>query len=399
MNRIILIGNGFDLAHGLPTSYRNFMEAYLDELRRELLFSFTRIVSDKLCKFSLKTPISSTWYNFFYGKVDRLKISFEELVQMLAENPELFEIKFTPFMEKIKQSYKTRGWVDIESEFYSLLCSFTSLKYHPYDSPAALNGELAYLQCLLAIYLEVVQEQLVSEGILLPGIQELISEPIKDSDISVESRLKGFYGHFPERILGLNFNYTQTADMYLRKVRKGRTIHIHGELSEPWHMIFGYGDELDDEYPKLLKRNDNELLRNMKSIRYLETDNYRKMLDFIESASYQVYVMGHSCGNSDRTLLNRLFEHRNCASIKLFYYRSGNGEDNYLDIVQNICRNFTDMNLFRDRVVNRMFCRPLPQAPSKSPEELQEVQSRLWQAFAAKVNECKKKGSNLISPP
>ena len=34
-----------------------------------------------------------------------------------------------------------------------------------------------------------------------------------------------------------------------------------------------------------------------------------------------------------------------------------------------------------------------------SPEELQEVQSRLWQAFAAKVNECKKKGSNLISPP
>ena len=25
MNRIILIGNGFDLAHGLPTSYGNFL--------------------------------------------------------------------------------------------------------------------------------------------------------------------------------------------------------------------------------------------------------------------------------------------------------------------------------------------------------------------------------------
>ncbi|WP_221412373.1 AbiH family protein, partial [Dysgonomonas sp. 520] len=28
MNRIVLIGNGFDLAHGLPTSYRNFIENY-----------------------------------------------------------------------------------------------------------------------------------------------------------------------------------------------------------------------------------------------------------------------------------------------------------------------------------------------------------------------------------
>lgn len=26
MNRIILIGNGFDLAHGLPTSYADFID-------------------------------------------------------------------------------------------------------------------------------------------------------------------------------------------------------------------------------------------------------------------------------------------------------------------------------------------------------------------------------------
>jgi hypothetical protein len=26
MNRIILIGNGFDLAHGLKTSYKHFMD-------------------------------------------------------------------------------------------------------------------------------------------------------------------------------------------------------------------------------------------------------------------------------------------------------------------------------------------------------------------------------------
>lgn len=85
------------------------------------------------------------------------------------------------------------------------------------------------------------------------------------------------------------------------------------------------------------------------------------MLQFIESAPYQIYVLGHSCGISDRTLLNTLFEHKNCVSIKPYYYQKSDGTDNYLELVQNICRNFTDMKLMRDRVVNKTYCTPLPQ--------------------------------------
>ena len=83
------------------------------------------------------------------------------------------------------------------------------------------------------------------------------------------------------------------------------------------------------------------------------------MLSFVESAPYQVCIMGHSCGNSDRTLLNTLFEHKNCVSIKPFYHQQEEGLDNYLEIVQNICRNFTDMQLMRDKVVNKTFCKTL----------------------------------------
>jgi hypothetical protein len=74
--------------------------------------------------------------------------------------------------------------------------------------------------------------------------------------------------------------------------------------------------------------------------------------------------MGHSCGNSDRTLLNTLFEHDNCVSIKPFYYQKEDGSDNYIEIVQNIYRNFTDMKLMRERVVNKTYCEPLPQSRS-----------------------------------
>lgn len=36
-----------------------------------------------------------------------------------------------------------------------------------------------------------------------------------------------------------------------------------------------------------------------------------------------------------------------------------NGTDNYIDIIQNISRDFNDMTLMRDRVVNKGYCRPL----------------------------------------
>ena len=116
---------------------------------------------------------------------------------------------------------------------------------------------------------------------------------------------------------------------------------------------------MDEKYKEIVKKNDNQYLGNIKSIKYLEAENYRKVLDFIEYAPYQILIMGHSCGNSDRTLLNTLFEHRNCVSIKPYYYIKEDGTDNYLELVQNISRNFTDMKLMRDRVVNKTYCKPL----------------------------------------
>ena len=174
----------------------------------------------------------------------------------------------------------------------------------------------------------------------------------------------------PCRVLLLNFNYTPIAIAYLliqiENLKygtdlKAEMIFIHGDITKPKTLIFGYGDELDDAYPSILRNENQEYLKYIKSIKYLETDNYRKLLEFIESDKYQIYIMGHSCGNSDRTLLNTLFEHKNCVSIKPYYYKKEDGSDNYMDIAQNICRNFTDMKLFRERVVCKTNCIPMPQ--------------------------------------
>ena len=58
-------------------------------------------------------------------------------------------------------------------------------------------------------------------------------------------------------------------------------------------------------------------------------------------------------------MLNTIFEHDNCKSVKPFFHKRPDGSDNYTDIVQNISRNFNDKKKFRDRVVNKMDCEPL----------------------------------------
>jgi 2-hydroxy-3-keto-5-methylthiopentenyl-1-phosphate phosphatase len=162
----------------------------------------------------------------------------------------------------------------------------------------------------------------------------------------------------------LNFNYTNTLLNYFDILGLNYTSinYLHGRLNSKLNPInFGYGDEMDKMYKEIEEKNDNEYLENIKSFRYLNTPNYKNLLDFIESEKFQVYIMGHSCGLSDRTLLNTIFEHNNCRSIKVFYHQKEDGSDNYTEIIQNISRHFNKKKLMREKIVNKTLCQPLPQ--------------------------------------
>lgn len=55
MNRVVLIGNGFDLAHGLPTRYEDFINWYWDKWGQKLRTSSKKVEQDIFCSFVLKT--------------------------------------------------------------------------------------------------------------------------------------------------------------------------------------------------------------------------------------------------------------------------------------------------------------------------------------------------------
>lgn len=208
-----------------------------------------------------------------------------------------------------------------------------------------------------------------SNRLLIENINSL--DPIKQiKKILRYGSASNYFDLVPNSTLLLNFNYTNTTNYYedprhferfsdtLTKVSLN---HIHGDLNNQKTnpMIFGFGDELDEDYMRIEKTNNNDFLENVKSINYLESDNLKKLLEFANSDDYQIYIMGHSCGVSDRTLLNTLFEHKNCATVKFFYHKKEDGTDNYSDIIRNISRNFNDKAIMRERVVNKKYCYPL----------------------------------------
>lgn len=378
MNRIILIGNGFDLAHGLPTSYKDFINWYWDGWIEKLKESYKSIEKDELCTFeTIKRPGHvSCWKSIFKElPYNFIRLNGYNAIEELNKYA-LFQFAPCSFLRNICQSINTKGWVDIENEYYKLLKSLlkVALRTEALSEEAkTLNSELEHLRLKLTEYLTQIQDKyLTKDQNINPEIKKLIYENISYDDIAVETKHKlqskindisQVNNQYPNRIRLINFNYTKTADI---NNDKGygldiKTIHIHGELSNPANIILGYGDELDDDFKNILNLNDNNMLKEIKSVRYLETDNYRKLLEFIESDLFQIYIMGHSCGNSDRTLLNTLFEHKNCVTIKPFYHKREDGTDDYMNIVQNIMRNFNDMKMMRDRVVNKTKCQALPQ--------------------------------------
>lgn len=414
MNRVIIVGNGFDLAHGLETKYEHFINWYWDRWGMLLRSCGGKRISDGLCSFVLKDEVGlAGWYlvpSFHYSIYPR-NISNREFLEAVKNDDKVCDYKMhSAFLARICNSIEAKGWVDIENDYYQMLVEDINNK----DSIIKLNKDFGVIQNLLTKYLSEVQNKNISTSIINDNIRRKMLAPFSKEEIaesasihwtkftyergdinSIEaiSHIFSDYGIsnyskdeiekllkkdqsailsnsqfsdeagksflLPSRVMLLNFNYTNTADLYLPQNNRFVVNHIHGELTNPNSVIFGYGDETDDEHQVILKKNDNEYLRHFKTYRYLESPNYRQLLSFIESKPFQVCIIGHSCGLSDRTMLKTIFEHKNCVSIKPYYYINESGSDNYLDIVQNISRNFTDMSKMRDRIVNKTYCSSL----------------------------------------
>lgn len=346
MNRIILLGNGFDLAHGLPTKYSDFITNYLKRI-----LSTHRQYEDDNVKYS--SAYNSLLINENAG--------VKELMEMIKEDGRIsLEFK-NKFLESLINETKVTNWIDIENYYYKKLIRIINWGAEPnLKAVKQLNENFETVKLLLENYLALnVNESYEQDSSL--AFSKLFDQNFIEDDFGINK----FYPHQlnPRGTLFLNFNYTNTINRYLvglDAVKSPILINIHGELlSDENPIVFGFGDELDNKYAEIENYNSNELFRHIKSFMYSLSSNYQNLSRFVEDDDFQVYVVGHSCGLSDRTMLNYIFEHEKCKSIKIFYHKT---EANFVTTTQEISRHFRkDKNAMRMKIVPFDKSEPCPQ--------------------------------------
>ncbi len=379
MNRLIILGNGFDLAHKMETRYHDFILWYLKEAFIDC--KQKNGYDDNLIS------IEYFGYNSFHqdlNQIDDLKILIEFLHDPTSQmsafadasryNKRYKLIAKTDFIRNLLKSCSDCNWVDIEHFYYLEVLKLFTINFSKSDLSIIIKDLNQTFENLKAKFHEYIKRQKVNDNFdfLSSQFRSLIEKTIDYKSIhtfnSVEienietlinsNKIKINANHeiYPISTMFLNFNYTNTIEKYLQnsfiasKIGHNPQVnYIHGNASS--EIIFGFGDELDEQYNKLEKQNNNEFFRHIKSFHYFLNHNYQDLIRFIENDNYEVFIWGHSCGLSDRTLLNMVFENEKCKAIKIFHHKISEAKNNYTELTHEISRHFKNKALMRKLIV------------------------------------------------
>lgn len=360
MKRIVIIGNGFDLAAGAPTRYSDFYKWWMNAAF-EKMKSESKNIDEIL--FSLEwNPEESFTFNM-YDNID-----------IFSEDPKVKHIKDYTFSGKknggihhwrggewlritIKEKLfdvfgNQNKWTDIEKAYFDLVVSlFKEENYH--SQIEQLNASFEIIKGKFIEYIKTLEPLTKLNEKLLSKLESLIN---------FESLYLLYEHGYAERAISrfkkdkaadpifLNFNYTDILSQYLSKAYKNYShdlIPIHGSIYDVNSIVFGYGDEKNKFHKEIEELDNDHFLKHFKSNYYGGGKHYDEAMYYIQNYEFDVVVIGHSLGLSDRVLLNTIFEHDNCKAIHLFH----TGGDSHFRKRIALSRHFDDKQKLRDRLM------------------------------------------------
>ena len=338
---ILVIGNGFDLAHGLPTKYEHFLEyveAYecfnghnqevqeeAKSVRHDFAVHFEFLLDNKPEIFSeFGTLISDNVWIQHFRKIRKDKIlarkdswiDFESEISAIIQT--LDKARFT-ILEDIEKGNKhgnmTQQQWRILSPFWGR--AGTSHKSIEFDETAVghkkkrLLSDLNRLTRGLEIYLGNYVEEIILP-VRLPDIDEI--------DVHC--------------VLSFNYTHTYKRLYHQQKSTKIEYDYIHGEVKfesnvESCNLILGI-DEYLDQYAR---NADNAFIEFKKFYQRIYKRTGSKYVDWIRNAerlptayknsrehySNNVYIFGHSLDITDKDILSRLINMEGTRTT-VFYY-------------------------------------------------------------------------------
>jgi len=322
---ILVLGNGFDLAHGLKTSYRNFLDAV--NITNTLL--------------SCENPLrSEIWKSYDKSKIPiKLCERLEQINNAVKhEDKELrcFHIgwKYNFWFKYFADKEGT--WIDFERSI-SEVCKYIEKSIYNNEELKNLEKEIN-----ITIELSLLQkyfndtEEVNTFLKVLDKLEKDLKELINSLDIYIYKfiNLQKCRDISPDIISleidkVISFNYSATYQSLYNIRNNVEFDYIHGKAGktrnqEYSNLVLGYDEsnsKLSDDVIPLLASFKKYYQRVLK-----ETDNeYVKWVESIKSENnkiHTVYFFGHSMDITDKDILRALILNNNVISTIYYYCNS-----------------------------------------------------------------------------
>jgi hypothetical protein len=391
MNRLVIIGNGFDLSCKLNTGYKDFLVFYFNNCLRSINNFQGPKYSDPLIDINDNFGIHSLDINQLRELSEifnHKNIKHNLYSELEPSEKNLIELKIKSKLVKRSLLEQEYNWAGIESTYYDLLLEIVEEdeKNNQIKSIRSLNKEFEYFKKIFIQYI-INEEKRTDESFIKKNrkskfihkcfsrmeIEDYRAVIGKDEFWSAEEQALN-------KIVFLNFNYTsllekqilhyqqnyvrnelkypefntkfeiENREGYIMSDKSYQVINIHGDVKNGEidinDIIFGFGDDTSDGYKKLENSNIDDFLFQMKQFFYPTNNKYHVLMNFLKNDKYDVFIAGHSLGISDRVLLKTIFEHENCKLIRLFH--RGGKRNQFLKRIA-VSRHIEDKKAMREK--------------------------------------------------
>lgn len=355
--KILLIGNGFDLAHGLPTSYKDFLD--FCKMVREL-YTYPIIDNEynqkKLIDWNTDKTIKSKLLecyenrkNCFEDKITTQCKELYELYDCIKEN-----VWINYFLEREKSIGE--NWIDFESEISNVVQAIETLKgYIERDEDVLKIKDTK--QKTIIYFLKIAKKSLqdvfnlkridgfiedisIELDKLIRSLEIYICEFVNEIDIIKEN--DDIKTITPDYVL--SFNYSNTYERIYGQSKEVTYDYIHGKADiennvDTCNLVLGIDEYLEDD-----KNDKLEFIAFKKFYQriYKSTDStYMKWVEQIKKypeVNHNLFIFGHSLDKTDRDILKLLICNDN-VTTKIYYYRKNKNDKKELGkLIKNLVR-------------------------------------------------------------
>lgn len=369
MNKILLVGNGFDLAHGLITSYSDFLFLMKnwDEFKAKMNGAKRR---------GIKILEEEPFNRFLFDVDDADEVCLGELENIIKNN------SWAKYFQKCEAEID--GWIDFEREIYPVINLFEKIfaqnQYSKSTNGVIGSGGYAEIFFMKALFDENELDiaRLWNEYFVVQDVGVRMRTPyvsrqygilkktiLKSLRQSFDEFIKGFEIYIHEFVyrkkdipilrqiedIGadyvISFNYTLTEKLY--GISEENVHHIHGMIRENLtsgknNMILGVNEQENQDMDFIYFVKYFQRIQKHSGVKYKSFVNNRVRNEIGETVlqEYNLYVYGHSLDETDQDILMYILNNGKIGGkvnqVVVYYYDDSDYEQKVINLIKLLGR-------------------------------------------------------------